>query len=45
MSVANLGAIAILIMCYVLGCFSRVQLYVTAWTVAHQAPLSVGFSR
>ena len=25
--------------------FSRVQLFVTLWTVAHQAPLSVGFSR
>ena len=23
----------------------RVQLYVTPWTVAHQAPLSMGFSR
>ena len=25
--------------------FSRVQLYATLWTVAHQAPLSTGFSR
>ena len=24
---------------------SRVQLFVTMWTVAHQAPLSLGFSR
>ena len=24
---------------------SRVQLFVTPWTVAHQAPLSLGFSR
>ena len=24
---------------------SRVQLFATPWTVAHQAPLSVGFSR
>ena len=24
---------------------SRVQLFVTSWTVAHQAPLSMGFSR
>ena len=24
---------------------SRVQLFVTPWTVAHQAPLSMGFSR
>ena len=28
-----------------LSCFSRAQLLVTPWTVAHQAPLSVGFSR
>ena len=25
-----------------LTCFSRVQLFVTPWTVAHQAPLSMG---
>ena len=25
--------------------FSRVQLFATLWTVAHQAPLSMGFSR
>ena len=25
--------------------FSRVQLFVSLWTVAHQAPLSMGFSR
>ena len=25
--------------------FSRVQLFVTLWTIAHQAPLTVGFSR
>ena len=32
--------------CYaVLSHFSRVWLFVTLWTVAHQAPLSVGFSR
>ena len=29
----------------VLSCFSCVQPFVTLWTVAHQAPLSVGFSR
>ena len=29
----------------VLSCFSRVQLFVTPRTVAHQSPLSVGFSR
>ena len=28
-----------------LGCFSRVQLFMTLWTIAHQALLSVGFSR
>ena len=27
------------------SCFSRVQLFVTLWTVAHQAPLSMEFSR
>ena len=25
--------------------FSRVQLFATPWTVAHQTPLSMGFSR
>ena len=30
---------------HVLSCFSRVRLFVTLWTVAHQAPLSIGFSR
>ena len=29
----------------VLSCFSCVQLYVTLWTTAHQAPLSKEFSR
>ena len=28
-----------------LSCFSCVQLFVTPWTVAHQAPLSMGFPR
>ena len=28
-----------------LNCFSCVWLFATLWTVAHQAPLSVGFSR
>ena len=27
------------------SCFSCVQLFVTLWTLAHQAPLSMGFSR
>ena len=30
---------------YMLSCFSHVQLLVIPWTVAHQAPLSMGFSR
>ena len=30
---------------YVLSCFSPVGLFATLWTVAHQAPLSMGFSR
>ena len=29
---------------WVLSCFSHVQLFATLWTVAHQAPLSMGFS-
>ena len=28
-----------------LSCFSRVQLFMTLWTPAHQTPLSMGFSR
>ena len=31
--------------CAVLSCFSWVQFFVILWTVAHQAPLSEGFSR
>ena len=30
--------------CTVLSRFSHVQLFVTLWTIAHQAPLSMGFS-
>ena len=30
---------------YVLSCFKHVQLSVTLWFVAYQAPLSIGFSR
>ena len=30
---------------FVLICFSCVRLFVTPWTVAHQAHLSMGFSR
>ena len=29
----------------VLSCFSRVRLFATLWTIGHQAPLSMGFSR
>ena len=29
----------------VLSCFSCIRLFATLWTVAHQAPLSMGFSR
>ena len=31
--------------CCVLSHFSRVQLFAIPWTVAHQAPLSMEFSR
>ena len=31
--------------CCMLSCFSHVRLFVTPWTVAHQTPLSMGFSR
>ena len=30
--------------CALLSCFSPVQFFVTPWTVAHNAPLSMGFS-
>ena len=33
------------VMCVVLNCFSHVQLFAVLWTVARQAPLSMGFSR
>ena len=39
-----LNVLAVARMC-MLSCFSHVQLFVTLWTVAHQAPLSKGFSR
>ena len=29
----------------VLSCFSRVRRFANPWTIAHQAPLSMGFSR
>ena len=31
--------------CLGVGGLSRIQLFATPWTVAHQAPLSMGFSR
>ena len=31
--------------CAVLSRFSRIRLFATPWIVAHQAPLSMGFSR
>ena len=31
--------------CVMLSCFSCVRLCATLWTVSHQAPLSMGFSR
>ena len=31
--------------CVCVKSLSRVRLFVTTWTVAHQAPLSMGFSR
>ena len=38
------GAQPCLLLC-ALSCFSPVQLFATLWTIAHQAPLSMGFSR
>ena len=32
-------------LCCALSCFSHIQLFATLWTIAHQAPLSMGFSR
>ena len=29
---------------FMLSCFSHVRLFATPWTIAHQAPLSMGFS-
>ena len=40
---------SLLIIYFIYGCvlnlFSRIQLFATLWTVAHQPPLSMGFSR
>ena len=40
----NLNCYPGLRLCYA-NCFSHVQLFVTPWTVAHQASLSMEFSR
>ena len=32
-------------MLLLLSCFSHVRIFATLWTIAHQAPLSMGFSR
>ena len=34
-----------LLLLLLLSHFNRIQLYATLWTAAHQAPLSLGFSR
>ena len=39
------STLQIIVCCAVLSHFSRAQLFVTLWTVAHQTPLSMGFSR
>ena len=39
------GIITTLLSGYVLSHFSHVQFSVTLWALAHQAPLSVGYSR
>ena len=46
----HFSAQLILIFCVYLcarvpSCLSRVQLFVTLWTIVHQSPLSMGFSR
>ena len=37
--------VALCVRACMLSCFSHVQLLATLWTVAHQAPLSMRFSR
>ena len=41
----NIFILSLFPYCAVLSCFSRVWLFATPWTVACQAPLSMGFSR
>ena len=43
--VHEVGPRPIVVLCAVLSRFSRVWLFVTPWTIAHQASLSVGFPR
>ena len=38
-------AVSLALLLVVVQCLSHVQLLTTLWTIAHQAPLSVGFSR
>ena len=35
----------LLLLLLLLSCFSHVELFVTPWTAAYQAPPSMGFSR
>ena len=42
---SNLHKDYVVLCCAMLSGFSSVRLCVTPWTVAHQAPLSMGFSR
>ena len=34
----------VFVVCMLIVCFNCIQLFATLWTVAHQAPLSMGFS-
>ena len=38
-------SVAQILLAYLLSHFSRVHLFATPWTIAHQAPLSMEFSR
>ena len=41
----TLAHIQLIVIISVAGVLSCIQLFVTPWTVVHQAPLSMGFSR
>ena len=43
--VPNSVCVCVCVCVYMLCCFSHFKLYVTLWTIAHQALLSMGFSR